>query len=82
MTIGRTDINRQADIDLGPFDESLTISRLHGIFLREGGELYYMDRSRNGTLLNGERLAKGEKKRLKNHDILTIANIKAEIEIS
>lgn len=81
-TIGRTDIKGQADIDLGPFDDSLTISRRHGLFIREEGRLYYVDNSRNGTLLNGRRLERGVKRVLADRDTLTIGPIKAEIEIT
>jgi hypothetical protein len=46
-----------------------TISKLHGYFLLEAeGWLYTDYQSTNGTLVNGARLAKGEKKLLKDND--------------
>ena len=46
-----------------------TISKLHGYFLREGDAYFYTDyQSTNGSLVNGKKLDKGEKRLLSDGD--------------
>ncbi|MCB2160541.1 FHA domain-containing protein [bacterium] len=60
QVIGRTS-KTEVDIDLSGLDSEKAISRKHAL-VRQDGELFYLEDlgSRNGTWVNGERLAKGE----------------------
>ncbi|MCG8570205.1 MAG: FHA domain-containing protein [Spirochaetes bacterium] len=79
ITIGRRDIKSNPDIDLGPYDESLTVSRLHGQFEWIENQLYYKDNSLNGSALNHKKLAHQQKYLLHHADELNMGNIKTRI---
>jgi hypothetical protein len=78
IIIGRKDQKSNPDIDLGPFDADLSISRQHGVFSWKIDQLFYEDTSRNGTKIQNKIINK-KKLKLNNHDILYFLNIKGEI---
>ena len=55
ITVGRTDLATHPDIDLGPYDDGPYISRHHGEFFEEDGQLYYLSTGKNGTKINGQK---------------------------
>lgn len=81
ITIGRADFTNIPIIDIGPYDIGPYISRLHGIFLWENDLLYYIDKSKNGTFLNGKRLKTNEKVKLNNGDKIKFTNIEGKISL-
>ncbi len=81
ITIGRSDFSNNPVIDIGPYDIGPYISRIHGLFLWQDNSLYYIDKSKNGTFLNGIKLKKNEKVRLNNGDKIKFVNISGEISI-
>jgi hypothetical protein len=81
ITVGRKDLNSNPVIDLGPFDNGPYVSRIHGSFSWKDNEIYYTDKSKNGTIINNEKIQKTEVK-LKNGDILVFGKVKGAIVIS
>lgn len=81
ITIGRSDFSNTPVIDIGPYDTGPYVSRIHGIFFWEEESLYYIDKSKNGTFLNGKRVKNNEKVKLNNGDKIKFTNIEAEISI-
>ena len=55
-SIGRSDGGYLPDIDLTEFDKEKYVSRKHGVFYFDGRDLVYTDNSKNGTILNGEKI--------------------------
>ena len=55
ITVGRTDLATHPDIDLGPYDDGPYISRHHGEFFEEDGQLYYLSTGKNGTKINDQK---------------------------
>ncbi len=65
-------------INLTPLGGDLRgVSRRHARLLREGGAVYLMDlNSTNGTRLNGESLAAGVEKRLRDGDEIALGKLR------
>jgi pSer/pThr/pTyr-binding forkhead associated (FHA) protein len=65
-------------INLTPFGGDLRgVSRRHARLLREGSAVYLMDlNSTNGTRLNGESLAAGVEKRLRDGDEIAVGKLR------
>jgi len=78
ISIGRKDINSNPQIDLGPFDDGPYISRLQGVFYWEKNLLFYENKGKNPTLVNGKKIL-NQRIQLKNHDIIEFGKIKGEI---
>ncbi|OHD15638.1 MAG: hypothetical protein A2086_02340 [Spirochaetes bacterium GWD1_27_9] len=79
ITIGRKDIVSNPVIDLGPYDTGPFISRKHGFFLIENHCLFYVDTSKNGTIINNKKIEKNTKIKLKDGDKIKFGKIKAEV---
>lgn len=62
------------------FEKSRFISRKHCMLTYDGGKLYAVDVSTNGTFLNGKRIEKAEMVRLKKGDEITFADMKFRVE--
>lgn len=77
--IGRKDISNSPDIDIGPFDNALSVSRVHGFFIEKNGKLYYTDLSRNGTTLNGVRIKKKMPVLVNSSDKISFSGVNGEI---
>lgn len=80
ITIGRKDLSENPDIDLGPYDSGPYISRNQGYFSIQNDALFYYDKSKNGTLVNGRQIKNG-KIELKNKDKVRFGNIDCEVLI-
>lgn len=73
MVLGRNSEakNIRNDIDLSRLDVKKIVSRRHAMIQEKNNEFYLLDlNSHNGTLLNGERIAPDQPRRLKSGDIL------------
>ncbi len=77
--IGRKDINYSPDIDLGPFDLHLTLSRNHGFFIEKDELLYYTDLSKNGSTLNGVLLKKNQQYPLHDLDFICLSEVTIQV---
>ena len=77
--IGRKDINYSPDIDLGPFDLHLTLSRIHGFFIEKNDHLYYTDLSKNGSTLNGVLLKKNQPYVLHKSDFICLSEVTIQV---
>jgi pSer/pThr/pTyr-binding forkhead associated (FHA) protein len=80
ITIGRKDVGSSPDIDLGPYDKGPYISRNQGTFILQDGDLFFTDKSKNGTTLNGREMEKNARTKLKNKDELQFGKIRGVIE--
>ena len=80
ISVGRKDLSVTPDIDLGPYDEGPYISRIQGYFFIEEDNLFFEDKSKNGSLINN-RLLKDQKIALVNKDKLRFGNIYCEVII-
>ena len=55
--------------------DTVTVSRRHGMFFRDGGKVYYRDMSsRNGTILNGQVITGAVE--IKSKDVMLVGNVK------
>lgn len=79
LSVGRKDMKSAPDIDLGPFDEKLAVSRRHGVFIVKEGNLYYIDLSKNGTVLNDCKISTKKAVLLHLHDQISFAGVVGEI---
>ena len=81
ITIGRTDLATHPDIDLGPYDDGPYISRHHGEFFEEDGQLYYISTGKNGTKVNGQKCG-NDPIALSSGDEMQFDNVKGSIMTS
>lgn len=75
IIIGRKDIVSDPQIDIGPFDKDLHVSRKHGVVEFEDGQVFYTDLSKNGTLINDTRCTKGIRYSLNDGDRLFFGDV-------
>ena len=80
-SIGRRDSEYLPDIDLTDFDKEKYISRKHGVFYFDGCDLVYTDNSKNGTLLNGEKINFVDRL-LKDMDELLLGHVRIIVMLS
>lgn len=68
-------------INLSPYGaDDAGVSRRHARLLREKNAIYLMDlNSTNGTWMNGEMLAKGVEKRVRDGDEITLGRLKVSV---
>ena len=78
ITVGRTDLATHPDIDLGPYDDGPYISRHHGEFFEEDGQLYYISTGKNGTKVNGQKCG-NDPIALSSGDEMQFDNVKGSI---
>ena len=65
------------------FFDSKLVSRMHASIKKEDGKYIFEDlNSSNGSFINGERLENKETRELTSGDIITIASVSFEVEIS
>ena len=71
LTDGLT-IGREGGINVSSLPDSKYVSRVQATFLHEGGSWYVRDdNSRNSTFVNSVRLTPGEKRKLKDEDLIS-----------
>ena len=78
ITVGRTDLATHPDIDLGPYDDGPYISRHHGEFFEEDGQLYYLSTGKNGTKINGQKCG-DEPVKLSSGDVMEFDTVQGRI---
>lgn len=71
-TEGANDAERN---DLVISDSAAQVSRFHCTLVRKEGEYFVVDSSTNGTVINGDRLKRGEHYPLEDGDEITIAQV-------
>jgi pSer/pThr/pTyr-binding forkhead associated (FHA) protein len=65
-------IGREGDINVSSLPDSKYVSRVQATFLKEGASWYVRDEnSRNSTFVNSVRLEPGEKRMLRNDDLIS-----------
>ena len=70
LTIGR---DTQCDICLN--DPTDVVSRRHAVLECAGGKYYLTDQSRNGTYINGMKMARGERVPVTRRDVISFAHV-------
>ncbi len=75
ILIGRQDpaSNAYPELDLTPFDPGLVVSRKHAYFYKEGDDYYVYPISNSGTQVNQKMVEIGEKKRVKENDVIILS---------
>ncbi|KEO81338.1 FHA domain-containing protein [Tumebacillus flagellatus] len=82
LRIGREEPQRRIDLDLTPFDPKFHTSRQHAEIQARFGEYVLQDLgSRNGTTLNGKRLAQQEEALLQPGDRIQFATVTVTFEL-
>lgn len=83
MVVGRGDnaTDYRPEIDMTPYGAyRLGLSRRHAILKRDGDSLYLVDLgSRNGTLLNGQKLSPDEPQQLRDGDEIRLGNLTFQV---
>jgi pSer/pThr/pTyr-binding forkhead associated (FHA) protein len=66
-------IGREGDINVSGLPGGKFVSRVHATFVREGdGWCIRDEQSRNSTFVNSVKLDPGEKRKLKNEDLISL----------
>jgi len=66
-------IGRDGDINVSHIEGSKYVSRVHATFIREGDSWYIRDeKSRNCTYVNSVKVEPGEKRALKDEDLISL----------
>jgi len=66
-------VGRDGDINVGALPGGKYVSRIHATFTKGDDGWYIRDEnSRNSTFINSVKLAPGEKKRLRNDDLISL----------
>ena len=83
LVVGRKagDWRTAPDVDLGPIDRQRVVSRRHAQLDCDASSVYLRDLgSTNGTLVNGELVAKGSVVRLRDGDAVNFGGVQATFE--
>ncbi len=84
MLVGRPDpvTGLLPDINLGPLDQSRSLSRRHAKVVDEGGILFLREEvgTTNGTFVNGERLQTGQARPLAPGDLVRFGSVELRVE--
>ena len=66
-------VGREGDVSVSKLKDSKYVSRVHATFLKEGNSWYVRDeKSKNCTFVNSVKLDPGEKRKLRNDDLVCL----------